>query len=113
VPSVAVTSAWVSPRWNTDDPCVRGSTPTSMLIGRISSNARPSSRLPRSSASSRITFSFSSLKIALASLRRSTRRRDAGDEIGEHLVDRAVVLQLVLDAHRLASGRYDLLSTSR
>ena len=103
VPSVAVTSACVSPRVNTAEPWVRGSTPTSIVIGRISSKARPSSRLPRSSASSRMTFSFSSLKIALASARRS--RSVVGDarrsRSASTLSTRRVVLELVLDAHRL------------
>ena len=40
VPSVAVTSAWVSPRVNSAEPCVRGSIPTSQVIGRTWSNAR-------------------------------------------------------------------------
>ena len=47
VPSVQVTSACVSPRVNTAEPCVRGSTPVSIQIGRISSNLRPSRRTPR------------------------------------------------------------------
>ena len=46
VPSVQVTSAWVSPRVNTAEPWVRGSTPVSIQIGRTSSNLRPSSRTP-------------------------------------------------------------------
>src|SRR5208283_896794 len=36
VPSVTVASAWVSPRVNTAEPCVRGSTCTSALICRMS-----------------------------------------------------------------------------
>src|SRR4029450_214655 len=46
VPSVQVTSACVSPRVNTHDPCVRGSTPASIQIGRISSNLGPTRRTP-------------------------------------------------------------------
>ena len=46
VPSVQVTSACVSPRVNTAEPWVRGSTPVSVQIGRISSNLRPSRRTP-------------------------------------------------------------------
>ena len=57
VPSVQVTSAWVSPRVNTTDPWTRGSTPVSVQIGRISSNLRPSRRMPFSSASTFITCS--------------------------------------------------------
>jgi hypothetical protein len=72
VPSVVETSACVSPRVNTADPWTRGSTPVSIQIGRISSKRRPSSRRPRSRISSRSTFSFRSLKICFASVRRST-----------------------------------------
>src|SRR2546425_83080 len=66
VPRVHVTSAWVSPRVKTTEPCVRGRTPTSAQIGRISSNFRPSRRTPCSRTSSRSTFSLSSLKICFA-----------------------------------------------
>src|SRR6266849_5930149 len=38
VPSVVVTSACVSPRVNNAEPCVRGSQPTSQVIGRIAEN---------------------------------------------------------------------------
>ena len=58
VPSVAVTSACVSPRVNSAEPCVRGSTPTSMSILRISSNLRPSGRRRSFSISSRKMRSF-------------------------------------------------------
>jgi hypothetical protein len=34
VPSVTVTSACVSPRVKMDEPCVRGSQPTCVVIGR-------------------------------------------------------------------------------
>src|SRR2546427_2744805 len=72
VPSVQVTSACVSPRVKTEDPCVRGSTLVSIQIARTSSNLRPSSRTPCVSTSSRRTFSFKSLKICFASSLRST-----------------------------------------
>ena len=44
VPSVATTSAWVSPRVNSAEPWVRGSTPERMLIGRTVRVSRPSMR---------------------------------------------------------------------
>ena len=44
VPSVATTIACVSPRVNSDEPWVRGSTPTFEAIGRTVSSARPSMR---------------------------------------------------------------------
>ena len=56
VPRVVVTSAWVSPRVNSDEPCVRGSTPTSLVICRMSVGARPSIRRPVFSTSSRRCF---------------------------------------------------------
>ncbi len=34
MPRVVTTSAWVSPRVNSAEPCARGSTPTSATIGR-------------------------------------------------------------------------------
>ena len=46
VPSVATTSACVSPRVNSAEPCVRGSTPTSATIGRTVFRSRPSMRMP-------------------------------------------------------------------
>ena len=43
-------------------------------------------------------------------LRRSTSSSGMlGDEVGQHLIDRAVVLELVLDAHRLGERHVDLL----
>ncbi|CFV98512.1 Uncharacterised protein [Bordetella pertussis] len=44
VPSVATTSACVSPRVNSALPCARGSTPRRMLIGRTVRVSRPSMR---------------------------------------------------------------------
>jgi hypothetical protein len=44
VPSVATTSACVSPRVNSAEPWVRGSTPTSETIGRTVERSRPSMR---------------------------------------------------------------------
>ena len=44
VPSVTLTSAWVSPRVNSAEPWVRGSTPTRTLIGRTVRVSRPSIR---------------------------------------------------------------------
>src|SRR4029453_15823126 len=46
VPSVATTSAWVSPRVNSEEPWARGSTPTSATIGRTVLVSRASRRLP-------------------------------------------------------------------
>src|SRR5262245_10829965 len=108
VPSVQVTRACVSPRVNTAEPCVRGSTLVSIQIGRTSSNLRPSRRTPRSSTSSRSTFSFSSLKIALASTFRYLCFRHRGHHLLEHLVDAVVVLELAADAHRLGERHQHL-----
>ena len=55
VPSVATTSAWVSPRVNSEEPWARGSTPTSATIGRTVLVSRPSMRLPVSRMAPRTT----------------------------------------------------------
>ena len=62
-PSVSRLMAWVSPRVKRALPCVRGTTLTSLLIGRTSSAARPSGRR-FSTAMRRRMMSFSSLATA-------------------------------------------------
>ena len=111
VPSVQVTSACVSPRVKTAEPWVRGSTPVSIQIGRISSNfAAVESHAVRSSTSSRSTFSLSSLKICLASsLALDFALRQRGDQLVEHLVDAVVVFELAADPHRLGQRHEHLL----
>ena len=64
VPSVAVTSACVSPRVKSAEPWVRGRRPTSQVIGRIWSNPRPSSRLPPRIVSRVSTLTRSSIALA-------------------------------------------------
>ena len=59
VPSVAVTSAWVSPRVKSAEPWLRGSTPTSLSMARTWAVVRPSIRAPLSRIWPR-TMSFSS-----------------------------------------------------
>ena len=60
VPSVTVTSACVSPRVNSAEPCERGRTPTSETIGRTVLVSRPSTRTPVDSVASRnVDFSRS------------------------------------------------------
>jgi hypothetical protein len=44
VPSVATTRAWVSPRVNSAEPWVRGSTPVRISMGRTVRVSRPSMR---------------------------------------------------------------------
>ena len=61
VPSVATTSACVSPRVNSAEPWVRGSTPTSATIGRTVLRSRPSMRLPVSRMFQRTILASSSL----------------------------------------------------
>ncbi len=72
VPSVAETSACVSPRVNSAEPWVRGSRPTSIEIGRTSSSARPSKRLRVASTLSRRISSSSAEMARLACSRRSS-----------------------------------------
>ena len=56
-------NAWVWPRVKITEPCVRGATPTSIQMSRISSVPRPSGRF-LSTAMRRRMMSFSSLSNA-------------------------------------------------
>ena len=56
VPRVVTTSAWVSPRVNSAEPWVRGSTPTRMSIGRTVRVSRPSIRGSPDRMRARTTF---------------------------------------------------------
>ena len=67
VPSVTDTSACVWPRVNSAEPCVRGSHPTSQVIGRTVSRSRPSTRSPADSTRSRIVlYSISSMTVTIS-----------------------------------------------
>src|SRR6266496_3684815 len=67
VPNVTDASAWVSPRWNSAEPWARGSRPTSMLIGRMVSRSRPSTRSPLSNTWARMArYSSSSTSAAMS-----------------------------------------------
>ncbi len=66
VPSVTTTSACVSPRVNSAEPWVRGSTPTRAVIARTSSSWRPSMRTLVFSTLSRMVW-YSSSPNSLAS----------------------------------------------
>ena len=68
VPSVAETSAWVSPRVKSAEPCTRGNTPISTVTWRIWSKARWSGRMRSLSTWSRKMFSRSSSKYLLSFL---------------------------------------------
>ena len=65
VPSVTTARLWVSPRVNSAEPCVRGSTPTSQVIGRMSAGPRPSAREPFSRIMLRTSVYSSEWKISL------------------------------------------------
>ena len=82
VPSVVVTRACVSPRWKMAEPCVRGSTPTSQVIGRICLVLRPSMRLP-SRIRSRTTRSSRASKAADTCSGVYCRLAVLGQELGE------------------------------
>ncbi len=60
VPSVLTTSACVSPRVNSAEPCVRGSTPVRIVIGRTVRVSRPSMRGSPARIWSRTIFASSS-----------------------------------------------------
>ena len=66
-----MTSDCVSPRVNSAEPCVRGSTPTSQVIARMSLGARPSIRRPVFSTSSRRCFFFADSNASPTSAPRS------------------------------------------
>ena len=67
VPSVATTIACVSPRVNSAEPCVRGSTCTSETMGRTVFRSRPSMRRPVLTMSPRTMSLFSALKVSASS----------------------------------------------
>ena len=69
VPRVATQSACVSPRVNRAEPCARGRTPTSAMIGRTVRVSRPSMRRPVSRMALRTMSASRSLKAALGLLR--------------------------------------------
>ena len=60
VPSVATTIACVSPRVNSEEPCVRGSKPVRIEIGRTVRVSRPSMRGSPDKMSLRTCFASSS-----------------------------------------------------
>ena len=68
VPSVTVVRDCVSPRVKSADPCGRGSTPVSTVIGRISSVFLPSRRRPSLRIISRISRASIFLTIPLTTL---------------------------------------------
>ncbi len=106
VPSVAVTSACVSPRVNSAEPCVRGSTPRRISIGRIVRVSRPSMRgspfriWPRTilaCRSNRIasTALSSGLRLAARGRLGVERRADLGFDVLDLLGARLLVADLV------------------
>ncbi len=100
VPRVQVTSAWVSPRVNRADPCVRGSRPTSQVTLRISSKARPSRRSLLSSTALRNWSRTISSKIALThgALLGGLGLGQGGDRLGAHGLDGVDLLELAANA---------------
>ncbi len=67
VPSVVVTMAWVSPRWNSAEPCTRGKSATSQVMGRMVRSSRPSMRTRCSTTILRTTTYFRSSNSSLTS----------------------------------------------
>ncbi len=68
VPSVTVARHWVSPRVKRAEPWVRGSIPTSMEMGLMSSKPLPSSLFPWFTIKSLINFFWIWKKASLVSL---------------------------------------------
>ncbi len=81
VPSVTVISACVSPRWNTAEPCTRGSRSTSHSIGRSVLPSRPSGRVP-ARIRSRTTLLF---QVVPGVAERVRGDRALGVRVGNHL----------------------------
>ena len=104
VPSVAVTSAWVSPRVNRQEPCVRGSTPTSIVIV---ADLVERAAVEALAALERLVAHDLLLQLLEdrlgVRLRRSTSSSGMlGDRAPSSTLSTvAVVLELVLDAHRV------------
>ena len=98
VPSVATTSACVSPRVNSAEPWARGRTPTSATIGRTVFTSRPSMRAPVSRMFQRTTLAWASLKTLLTFSASNFGLAFRGHELGHDLrldgVDGAVALLL-------------------
>ena len=98
VPSVATTSAWVSPRVNSAEPCARGRMPTSQSIGRTVCVSRPSMRRPSRRIAPR-TISFSRSLNSLQRQRRA-RRSSANSSAAVCLGRVELVAALLLAASR-------------
>ena len=104
VPSAATENACVWPRVKIVEPCVRGATPTSIQMSRISSAARPSGRF-LSTAIRRRMMSFSSVsKARCTAARRSASSASAAERLERLLLDalgRVLALELVHDLRRV------------
>ncbi len=102
VPSVATTSAWVSPRVNSAEPWARGRMPTSAAIGRTVRVSRPSiRRLPRSiGAAHDVLFEL------LEQLERQAALAFVGEQLGDLRLGRVEPVAAVLLA-LLAIGGVD------
>ena len=101
VPSVATTSAWVSPRVNSAEPCVRGSTPTRIAIGRTVRVLRPSMRGSPSRIWLRTIFDSSAKQMSLTTFARGSAFGADADRLEHALpdrVDRLGARLLLLDA---------------
>ena len=107
MPRVVAASAWVSPRVNNAEPCVRGRTSTSQLIGRTSVTPRPSRRRFCDTIIWRIAF------FSTASIDRADVRLLLGELLASAVAstsacglrDRGMPLLLGDEFHRLADTR--------
>ena len=108
VPSAATLSACVWPRVNSAEPCVRGATPASIEMSRISFSARPSGRFLWTAMRWRMIV-FSSLSNASCTAWRRSASSASGGVLREHrLLDglrRVLALELVLDLGGLVEVR--------
>ena len=106
-----MTIACVSPRWNSAEPCTRGRSPTSQLIGRMVRPSRPSMRLPVSSTIVAHDVVLALLELGLDELLRGQELLGAelrGERLDDRLLDDRVPLVALLllldDAGRAEIG---------
>ena len=102
VPSVTMTNAWVSPRVNSDDPCVRGRTPASHVIcPNIGRPAAVDAAAGRQHQLAQVLLLHRLIRVAHlgAALRELGRQRRL--HLGPTRIQRGVALLFLADRHRL------------
>ena len=101
MPRVVTLSTWVSPRWNSAEPCAVGNRSISAERGRISDVPRPSTRSPSSTMRLRTNFFVKERMAALTSPARSTNSSPSAERISSPAASRAA-LRSALEVTRFA-----------